>query len=84
MLSIGAIEAIAVVTLGHCIMAFLTSMELKNSPFYSFKVKILWFILIWGMPVIGIVLFHKFSGVGWVKKDSPLGEGSSTGGQSDE
>lgn len=51
----------------HLVLALLSMLELKLIPFYTPTVKVLWFILIWMLPLIGPVLFHLAARYGWRK-----------------
>ena len=57
----------------HMIFAILSTVEIKDNPLYTISRKIIWLCVVWVLPFVGAIIFHKSSGLGWAS-------GSTTGG----
>ena len=67
LIEIKFINVLILIAISHLILAILSTVELKLIPFYSFKVKVFWFLVIWILPVIGSFYFHIIARSGWKK-----------------
>lgn len=45
--------------ISHIFFALLFTIELKTIDGYTIKEKIIWFFIIWFLPIVGLFLFHK-------------------------
>lgn len=77
----GILTIFAIVGVIHMIMAFLSTIDLKDNPLFSLSKKCLWFLVVWCIPVFGALLFHYKTGLGWSSGHTTGGEGT-TGGVS--
>lgn len=78
----GILTILGIVGVFHLIMAFSSTIDLKDNPLFSFSKKCLWFFVVWCFPVFGVLLFHYKTGLGWGSGHTIAGEGT-TGGVSD-
>lgn len=60
---------IGAVVLSQFFVAVLFTIELKIIDFYSIKEKIFWFIMIWFVPVIGLIWFYQQKSKGEKNKE---------------
>lgn len=59
--------------ISHLLLAILYTMELITIDFYTIKEKIFWFLIIWLVPVIGLVWFYQQMTEDY-KKDDPFND----------
>lgn len=54
----------------------LATKELIDYPLCSQSKKILWFLLIWFVPILGLIIVHRVLKIGWASSSTTGGDGS--------
>ena len=66
---------IVIIGLVWLFVSFLTTRELINYPLLTQGKKIIFLLVLWGLPFIGAFIVHKVIGLGWAKGDTSGGDG---------
>ncbi len=73
------ITILGIIGIIHFFLALFTTIELWEFPLIKFIKKILWLVVIWLIPIIGVILFRNKYSIGWASGSSGINE-SATGG----
>ena len=63
--SIGVWVIIGLIVLGHLFMAYFVSIELADYPLPNKSNKLVWYIFIWLVPVIGTLFAYRKLHIKW-------------------